>query len=297
MSNNYHFNQGSQKRSPYYNNKKSSTRNNYNYNNNNFDYNKALEENKRLKMELHQKTNVLNDYNSRIEILREELNRLKNSQNRKFTKSNTIQVNNYNNNNRNRGKSNTNMRIPSNNFNYYDPFDDIINSGLGNFIFEDILPNRNIQRINPNFNPGDYEDYYENNNVNHLIRGPNNNNFNNFGMYNNNVDDSTAEQDIIDQLYPDPDKMTYEQLLELEENVGSVSKGLTKKQIKKIPKVIYNKNKFKGDDNKCVVCQYEFKNGENVTKLPCGHLFHSECVDTWLSKNKVCPMCHKEIVI
>ena len=247
-------------------------------------------------MELHQKTNVLNDYNSRIEILREELNRLKNSQNRKFTKSNTIQVNNYNN-NRNRGKSNTNMRIPSNNFNYYDPFDDIINNGLSNFIFEDVFPNRNIQRINPNFNPGDYEDYYENNNVNHLIRGPNNNNFNNFGMYNNNVDDSTAEQDIIDQLYPDPDKMTYEQLLELEENVGSVSKGLTKKQIKKIPKVIYNKNKFKGDDNKCVVCQYEFKNGENVTKLPCGHLFHSECVDTWLSKNKVFPMCHKEIVI
>ena len=292
MRSNYHFNQGNLKKPSYYNNKKSSTRNNYN--NNDFNYNKALEENKKLKMELHQKTNVLNDYNSRIEMLKEELNRLKNPQNRKIAKSNTIQAN-YN--NRNRGKSNTNIRIPSNNFNYYDPFDDIINSGLSNFIFEDILPNRNIQRINPNFNPGDYEDYYENNNVNHLIRGANINNFNNFGMLNNNVDDSTAEQDIIDQLYPDPDKMTYEQLLELEEKVGSVSKGLSKKQIKKIPKIIYNKNKFKGDDNKCVVCQYEFKNGENVTKLSCGHLFHSECVDTWLSKNKVCPMCHKEIII
>ena len=292
MRSNYHFNQGNVKKPSYYNNKKSSARNNYN--NNDFNYNKALEENKKLKMELHQKTNVLNDYNSRIEMLKEELNRLKNPQNRKIAKSNTIQAN-YN--NRNRGKSNTNIRIPSNNFNYYDPFDDIINSGLSNFIFEDILPNRNIQRINPNFNPGDYEDYYENNNVNHLIRGTNINNINNFGMLNNNVDDSTAEQDIIDQLYPDPDKMTYEQLLELEEKVGSVSKGLSKKQIKKIPKIIYNKNKFKGDDNKCVVCQYEFKNGENVTKLSCGHLFHSECVDTWLSKNKVCPMCHKEIII
>ena len=200
MRSNYHFNQGNLKKPSYYNNKKSSTRNNYN--NNDFNYNKALEENKKLKMELHQKTNVLNDYNSRIEMLKEELNRLKNPQNRKIAKSNTIQAN-YN--NRNRGKSNTNIRIPSNNFNYYDPFDDIINSGLSNFIFEDILPNRNIQRINPNFNPGDYEDYYENNNVNHLIRGANINNFNNFGMLNNNVDDSTAEQDIIDQLYPDPD--------------------------------------------------------------------------------------------
>ena len=60
---------------------------------------------------------------------------------------------------------------------------------------------------------------------------------------------------------------------------------------------MYNKNRFGKDDNKCVVCQYEFKNGEEVTKLSCGHLFHSDCVDTWLSKNKVCPMCHKEIII
>ena len=99
------------------------------------------------------------------------------------------------------------------------------------------MPNRNIQRINPNFNPGDYEDYYEGNNINSLITGPRNNNYiNNFN------DESKIEQDIIDQLYPDPDKMTYEQLLELEENVGSVSKGLTKNQIKKIPKIMYNKN-------------------------------------------------------
>ena len=289
--NNYHYNRSNQNKSNY-NNKKLSARNNFNNNNN---YNKAIEENKRLKMELHQKTNILNDYNSRIEMLREELHQLKSQKNRNNTKSNTIQINNYNYNNniRNRGKSNTNIRVPSHNINNYDPFDEIFNSGLSDLLFNDIIPNRNIQRINPNFNPGDYEDYYENNSVNHLIGGPNN-----FGKYNNNMDDSkVVEQEIIDQLYPDPDKMTYEQLLDLEEKVGSVSKGLSKKQIKRIPKVIYNKSKFRNDDNKCVVCQYDFKNGENVTKLSCGHLFHSDCVDTWLSNNKVCPMCHKEIII
>ena len=177
-----------------------------------------------------------------------------------------------------------------------DPFEDIFNSGLGHLLFDELIPYRNVQRINPNFNPGDYEDYYQDNNINHIIGGIRTNRFNNADNYNNG-EESRIEQDIIDQLYPDPDKMTYEQLLELEENVGSVSKGLTKKQIKKIPKVIYNRYKFSNDDNKCVVCQYEFKNGEEVTKLSCGHLFHSECVDTWLSKNKVCPMCHKEIII
>ena len=42
---------------------------------------------------------------------------------------------------------------------------------------------------------------------------------------------SNLEEDIINQLYPNPDNMTYEQLLALEEQVGSVSKGLTKNEI------------------------------------------------------------------
>ena len=268
--------------------KKKTNNNNTNYGDN---YIKAEEENRKLKIELNQKNNELLHYNSRIEILKDELHQLKTQKN--------AQKKVQNNNNHLRGKSNNyNTRVQYNNF--YDPFDDILsNGGLNNILFDspfDILPNRNMQRINPNFNPGDYEDYYQDNNINHIIGGIRTNRFNNADNYNNG-EESRIEQDIIDQLYPDPDKMTYEQLLELEENVGSVSKGLTKKQIKKIPKVIYNRNKFSNNDNKCVVSQYEFKNGEEVTKLSCGHLFHSECVDTWLSKNKVCPMCHKEIII
>ena len=83
-----------------------------------------------------------------------------------------------------------------------------------NMFFDDIFPRRNINIINPNFNPGDYEDYYEDKNINNQI----NNHFNS-----NNNDESKIEQDIIEQLYPDPDKMSYEQLLELEEKVGNGS--------------------------------------------------------------------------
>ena len=42
---------------------------------------------------------------------------------------------------------------------------------------------------------------------------------------------SNIEDDIINQLYPNPDNMTYEQLLALEEDLGSVSKGLSKMEI------------------------------------------------------------------
>lgn len=37
----------------------------------------------------------------------------------------------------------------------------------------------------------------------------------------------------------DLDNMTYEELLELEEKMGSVSKGLTEEQIQKLPKKVH----------------------------------------------------------
>ena len=90
--------------------------------------------------------------------------------------------------------------------------------------------------------------------------------------------------------------MTYEQLLELEDNVGNVSKGLSKAQIKKIPNVYYSKKHFKNQE-KCAICQYEYKETEKVSKLPCLHIFHNDCIKGWLEKNKVCPICKKEIQI
>jgi hypothetical protein len=38
------------------------------------------------------------------------------------------------------------------------------------------------------------------------------------------------ENNIINQLYPNPDEMTYEQLLELQEKIGFVSKGISKEE-------------------------------------------------------------------
>lgn len=40
----------------------------------------------------------------------------------------------------------------------------------------------------------------------------------------------------------DVDNMTYEELLELEEKIGSVSKGLSHDQIQKLPTKLYKEN-------------------------------------------------------
>ena len=102
-----------------------------------------------------------------------------------------------------------------------------------------------------------------------------------------------VEQQIMDEICPNPDKMSYEQLLQLEEEVGSVSKGLTKEKIKKIPEKPFHKALF--DDNlDCIICMEKFEENEKVKQLLCGHIFHGDCIDKWLSKEKKCPFCKSE---
>ncbi|KAF6167311.1 hypothetical protein GIB67_043172 [Kingdonia uniflora] len=42
----------------------------------------------------------------------------------------------------------------------------------------------------------------------------------------------------------------------------------------------------------CSICIEKFKNSGNVAKqMPCGHLYHSTCISSWLSRYNTCPLC------
>ena len=105
---------------------------------------------------------------------------------------------------------------------------------------------------------------------------------------------NAVEQQIIDQLCPNPDAMSYEQLLQLEEDAGKVCKGLTKEQIKNLPFDKYNKKKY-NEFYQCIICMDEFNEEEKVTLLPCEHIFHMECIEKWLLNEKTCLFCKSEI--
>jgi E3 ubiquitin-protein ligase synoviolin len=49
-----------------------------------------------------------------------------------------------------------------------------------------------------------------------------------------------------------------------------------------------------GPESLCVICRAALSQ-EDSRKLPCGHLYHIDCLDRWLSKNKACPFCQKDI--
>jgi len=44
----------------------------------------------------------------------------------------------------------------------------------------------------------------------------------------------------------------------------------------------------------CSICTFDLAQGEHVIELHCQHLFHSECLETWLLKQPTCPLCRCE---
>eukprot|EP00828_Plagiopyla_frontata_P010119 TRINITY_DN15303_c0_g1_i1.p4 TRINITY_DN15303_c0_g1~~TRINITY_DN15303_c0_g1_i1.p4 ORF type:complete len:108 (+),score=17.60 TRINITY_DN15303_c0_g1_i1:498-821(+) len=93
-----------------------------------------------------------------------------------------------------------------------------------------------------------------------------------------------------------PDQMTYEQLLELQEQIGYVNKGLTEEEIDKIPTVEYSPNE-QFDQDICAVCQCQWEQGDLLKTLHCNHNYHAQCIDEWLKKNKNCPVCKQDAIL
>ncbi|GAB2232489.1 hypothetical protein Droror1_Dr00011526 [Drosera rotundifolia] len=67
------------------------------------------------------------------------------------------------------------------------------------------------------------------------------------------------------------------------------NKGLTVAELEKLPRV-KGKELMMGTD--CAVCLDEIGDEEVARMVPgCNHGFHVECADTWLMKQRVCPVC------
>ncbi|KAL0421458.1 UNVERIFIED_CONTAM: E3 ubiquitin-protein ligase [Sesamum latifolium] len=47
----------------------------------------------------------------------------------------------------------------------------------------------------------------------------------------------------------------------------------------------------------CCICFEEFSDGEHGTRLPCGHMFHEDCILRWLRGNHVCPLCRYQLPV
>ncbi|PKA49470.1 E3 ubiquitin ligase BIG BROTHER [Apostasia shenzhenica] len=97
----------------------------------------------------------------------------------------------------------------------------------------------------------------------------------------------------------DIDNMSYEELLELEEKMGTVSTALSEEALSKCLKISTYRPSFSfpgiplhGDcDTKCSICQEDYVTGEEVGRLTCDHRYHVECIQQWLRLKNLCPIC------
>ncbi|KAI3684704.1 hypothetical protein L6452_33929 [Arctium lappa] len=90
----------------------------------------------------------------------------------------------------------------------------------------------------------------------------------------------------------DIDNMSYEELLALEERIGNVNTGLTEETISKhLKQKQYVAVTGQPDAEPCCVCQEEYKNGDDLGTLECGHEFHHSCIKQWLQHKNSCPIC------
>ena len=119
-----------------------------------------------------------------------------------------------------------------------------------------------------------------------------------------------AEEDPeIEDEYPEEGEeegeMSYDALLRLGEQIGNVKEErwalVAKEKINSIPIMKFTKDMAEGKDEnhtevKCLVCQFTYEDGDELRKLRCGHCFHRECIDEWLSSKDTCAFCLKSIV-
>ncbi|XP_044504226.1 E3 ubiquitin-protein ligase ATL23-like [Mangifera indica] len=73
------------------------------------------------------------------------------------------------------------------------------------------------------------------------------------------------------------------------------NKSMSLHDIEKLPCFDYIAKSKGSSPVDCAVCLDNFKKGDKCRLLPfCKHSFHAQCVDSWLLKNPICPICRSE---
>jgi hypothetical protein len=51
------------------------------------------------------------------------------------------------------------------------------------------------------------------------------------------------------------------------------------------------------EEHVCSICLGRVREGQNVAKIACMHMFHSQCLHKWCKKKTTCPVCKSRIDI
>ncbi|CAD8158221.1 unnamed protein product [Paramecium octaurelia] len=67
--------------------------------------------------------------------------------------------------------------------------------------------------------------------------------------------------------------------------------GVPKKYLQKLKVMMMGKS-----NRQCSICCNQFQKDELITQLPCKHIYHKSCVDSWLQSSTKCPNCRSDVL-
>ena len=78
------------------------------------------------------------------------------------------------------------------------------------------------------------------------------------------------------------------------ENLENVKNIVIQEELDKIQ--ISEFSDIKTDEKQCSICLDDFEPSSKIRLINCKHLFHSECLDTWLLQHDYkCPHCREKV--
>jgi hypothetical protein len=78
----------------------------------------------------------------------------------------------------------------------------------------------------------------------------------------------------------------------------SIERSISKTDLENLPCYDYVAKENRSNSLECAICLENFTIGDKCRLLPiCKHSFHAKCVDKWLLKNSLCPICRSRVCI
>jgi len=73
-------------------------------------------------------------------------------------------------------------------------------------------------------------------------------------------------------------------------------RSISKTDLEKLPCYDYVAKENGSNPLDCAICLENFTIGDKCRLLPiCKHIFHAQCVDKWLLKTPICPICRSRV--
>lgn len=137
-------------------------------------------------------------------------------------------------------------------------------------------------------------DESRNSNINNTFWGYDQDEFIDYNVDNSNIYLNT-QPNIINSIFDILLDNTLNVSDYFNDNLEDVKVTLTQDDFNKLNEIKVSKENYENYKRECNICMDDYKIDDLVIEVPCKHVFHKECIENWLCKEKIsCPICRTD---